>query len=340
MYDTMVNILLFIILFFLYLHITDQYKISEDLEIYEMDYSDPVHLQEVCGIRQPVLFQFSNVCPSLFENLNNITLSEKGGSKTPPLCVKDANDYWVMDNVDGIPLSLGNFKTLIATDSKSHYYTDNNEFLVEESFVKKEAEKMDNYLKPDYIFHKKYDVLMGSSGCGTPLQYHNKYRRYISVMSGKVRVKMAPWKSVKYLHPVKDYMNYEFFSKINVWSPQPTYKNDFDRVKFIEFDVHSGYVLYIPPYWWYSIQFETYDTLLLSATYDSLMSITSNSLHLLKYMIQQHNTKEKVTRTLYVDVESSPSSTGVSPIESNESTAEEHTQPPPPSQNEIHEPLE
>ena len=57
-------------------------------------------------------------------------------------------------------------------------------------------------------------------------------------------------------------------------------------------------------------------------------------------MIQQHNTKEKVTRTLSVDVESS--TIPVTETETNESTDEETTQPPPPSQdqNEIHEPLE
>ena len=48
-----------------------------------------------------------------------------------------------------------------------------------------------------------------------PAPKYHIYMVYIPYMSGKVRVKMAPWKNVKYLHPaVKDYMNYEFFSKI------------------------------------------------------------------------------------------------------------------------------
>ena len=33
-----------------------QFKKSEDLEIYEMDYSTNAHLQDVCDVRQPVLF--------------------------------------------------------------------------------------------------------------------------------------------------------------------------------------------------------------------------------------------------------------------------------------------
>jgi hypothetical protein len=233
----------------------------------------------------------------LFENLNYLSLSEKGDSKKQALCVKDVNDYWAMDNVDGIPLSLDNFKTLTATDSKSHYYTDNNEFLVEETFVKKEAEKMDNYLKPDYIFHKKYDLLMGSADCGTPLQYHNKYRRYISVMSGKVRVKMAPWKSVKHLHSVKDYMNYEFFSKINVWCPQSKYRNDFDRVKFIEFDVPRGYVLYIPPYWWYSIKFNKKSSIT-TMKYRTVMNNVSISPCFFMHFLQLYNVKRNTIETV------------------------------------------
>ena len=68
--STILNILLFIIILFLYIHITHQLKKSEDLEIYEMDYSSNTHLQEVCEIKQPVLFEYKSINPEFFENLN------------------------------------------------------------------------------------------------------------------------------------------------------------------------------------------------------------------------------------------------------------------------------
>ena len=46
--EILINILIFILLFFLYLHIHNQLKRSEDLEISEMDYYDNENLQEIC----------------------------------------------------------------------------------------------------------------------------------------------------------------------------------------------------------------------------------------------------------------------------------------------------
>ena len=45
-----INLVLFLLVLFFYIHVTAQFKKSEDLEIYEMDYSDNAHLQEVCDV--------------------------------------------------------------------------------------------------------------------------------------------------------------------------------------------------------------------------------------------------------------------------------------------------
>ena len=44
----------------MYIHIIHQYKTGEDMEIYEMDYVSNTHLQEVCNIKQPVLFYYKS----------------------------------------------------------------------------------------------------------------------------------------------------------------------------------------------------------------------------------------------------------------------------------------
>ena len=54
--SSIVNIILFVIVLVLYLHIVHQLKTSEDLEIYEMDFTTNTHLQEVCDVKQPVMF--------------------------------------------------------------------------------------------------------------------------------------------------------------------------------------------------------------------------------------------------------------------------------------------
>ena len=49
-------IFLFVIIFIFYLHLTKQFKKGEDLVIYEMDYIDNAHLQEICQDKKVVSF--------------------------------------------------------------------------------------------------------------------------------------------------------------------------------------------------------------------------------------------------------------------------------------------
>ena len=56
--DVLINIAIFIILLFLYLHVQNQLRRNEDLEISEIDYSDNENLQDVCELKQPLLFDY------------------------------------------------------------------------------------------------------------------------------------------------------------------------------------------------------------------------------------------------------------------------------------------
>jgi hypothetical protein len=115
---------------------------------------------------------------------------------------------------------------------------------------------------------------------------------------------MTPWKSRKYVHPIKDYDNYEFRSPVNCWNPQKQFLNDMDKTKFLEFDVNAGYVLYVPPYWWYSIKFTAEQTLVSGITHNSVMNIVSNIPNICLYYLQQHNINKKVAKVLNIDTPS------------------------------------
>jgi hypothetical protein len=299
MYDTILTLVLFTILFFLYVHIFDHYKTSEDLEIYEMDYTNNLALQEICSVKQPTIFELRSILPRPFKQITIENILAKH-EKAPLVQVKDVNDYWLeptLDTVDSVPLNFATFHSLVTTDSKSHYFTDSNGNFVENSYLNEEMPNIDDFIKPDFATFRSYDLLMGAKGCPMPMQYHNHYRRFLISLSGKAHVKMTPWKSRKYLHPTNDYENYEFVSKINVWKAQRKYEMDYEQTRFLEFDLLEGYVLYIPPYWWYSISFTDSNSLFLSATYDTVMSTAANSVELAKYFFQQHNIKEKLSRT-------------------------------------------
>jgi hypothetical protein len=290
-----ISFLIFLIILFLYIHIINQLKTSEDLEIYEMDYSTNSQLQEVCEVKQPVLFEFESVHPDIFENLSKEEIFSKYGSYD--VKIKDCRDYnQSTDSVDYVVLSLQSSQNLVESDSGSHYFSENNEELVNESGLSSEYKELDTYLKPSFTLQSKYDIMFGSQNTATPLRYHLNYRQFFIVKSGKIHVKMTPMKSKKYLKPIKDYDNYEFRSPMNVWNPQPEYLHEMDKLKFLEFDVHAGHVLYIPAYWWYSIKYEK-DTMIYSATYNSIMNCVAHLPQWVLYFLQQHNIYKKIAKT-------------------------------------------
>jgi hypothetical protein len=290
-----ISFLIFLIILFLYIHIINQLKTSEDLEIYEMDYSTNSQLQEVCEVKQPVLFEFQSVYPDIYENLSKEEIFSKYGSYD--VKIKDTRDYnQSTESIDYVVLSLQSSQNLVESDSGSHYFSENNEELVNESGLSSEYKEIDTYLKPSFTLQSKYDIMFGSQNTATPLRYHLNYRQFFIVKSGKIHVKMTPMKSKKYLKPIKDYDNYEFRSPINVWNPQPEYLHEMDKLKFLEFDVHAGHVLYIPAYWWYSIKYEK-DAFIYSATYNSVMNCIAHLPQWVLYFLQQHNIYKKIAKT-------------------------------------------
>ena len=55
-----IGVILFCLVLFIYLHINFHWKTGEDLEMYEVDQPSKDKLEEICDIRQPVLFDFEN----------------------------------------------------------------------------------------------------------------------------------------------------------------------------------------------------------------------------------------------------------------------------------------
>jgi len=294
--STLYTLAIFLLVLFFYIHITAQYKKSEDLEIYETDFDSNTGLQEICEVRQPFLFEYKSIQEDFFLKINLNKLSEVAGSQD--IKIKEISDYWKeTESVDYVVLPWNSSCTLMSTNSTANYFTENNHDFIEESGIISAFSKNDVFLKPSWCTYTKYDIMMGAKGVGTPLKYHTNYREFICVHSGKIMVKMTPWKSKKYVYPVHDFENYEFWSPVNVWKPQQKYLHEMDKLRFIEFDVSEGNVLYIPPYWFYSIQYIEDNTLLTGFTYQSVMNSLSNVPNWARYYLQQSNI-EKGKKTI------------------------------------------
>ena len=55
-----IGFFIFCLVLFIYLHVQFHLKTSEDLEMYEIDDPSKDKLEEICDIRQPMLFDFDN----------------------------------------------------------------------------------------------------------------------------------------------------------------------------------------------------------------------------------------------------------------------------------------
>jgi ribosomal protein L16 Arg81 hydroxylase len=65
-----------------------------------------------------------------------------------------------------------------------------------------------------------------------------------------------------------------------VWKPQDAYMGGYQKMKFLEFVVRPGNILYVPPFWHYSIQFKKDRQFVHVFNYGSLFNILSNAFNL------------------------------------------------------------
>lgn len=297
--DTITTFSIFIIVLFLYIHVMSQFKKSEELEIYEMDYTNNPNLQEVCDVRQPVLFNVRDIIPGLFSDLNSQNVAKYSSHDVR---LKDSRDYYsdVFNEqipVDSIALALHTSIHIMETDKSGCYFSEDNDDFLEETGLMKRICSIDDILRPSFTVNSSYDILFGSVNTATPLRYHTNFRQFLCVTSGKIRVKMAPWKSSKYLHPYKDYEHYEFRSLVHPLQPTKCYMSDFEKTNFIDFEVNEGTMLYVPPYWWYSIIYlDDPSTFVCKITYSTLMNCLSNLPDLAIYVLQQQNITKKINK--------------------------------------------
>jgi hypothetical protein len=323
MENPIVSLFIFVVVVLLYLHIIAQWKRSEDLEIYETDFQTHSQLQEVCSVRQPVIFVFNHTHPiySVFKSANLAKYSATN------VYVKDGQDFWNIpvspdtpSTVDPISLSYDSARRLCSSDPHSRYFSENNTEFLEESGLERTLSGLDAYLKPGFCLYSKQDLLFGAKHASTPLRYHTNTMLFVIPIAGKIAVKMTPWKSGRYLYPMKDYEYYDFRSSVNVWNTQEVYRDDVQHVQFLEFDVHPGYMLFIPPYWWYSIRFSTdTENSVCTMTYDTIMSSIANGMDWVKYYLQQTNIHTRISNapTPETTNELPPMEIGNEPVKSN-----------------------
>ena len=293
--EIFIGFFIFCLVLFIYLHIQFHLKTSQDLEMYEVEQPSKDRLEEICDLRQPVLFDFdcdkiiTSSCKSFITNNYN------------PFEIKIRNVKDEDTNLElYMPLPLHSAVKLFNEDKNSTYFSENNTDFLEETGVIKNLKYNDEFLRPYMVSNCNYDIMMGSNNSCTPFRYEINYRNYFLLTEGTAQVKLAPPQSIKYLYPNYDYENFEFKSPVDPWSPQVKYIADFDKMKCLEFTLIPGKTLYIPAYWWYSIKF-TNNTSISCFRYRTYMNNIAVIPYIGMHALQIQNIKRNVAKKVSIN---------------------------------------
>jgi len=289
--EYIVGIFIFCLILFIYLHVTFQLRTSDDLEVYELENVSKNKLEEVCDIRQPVIFDYYN--DQMTSSINTKSLE----ATYPSFEVKIRN----MDDFnDGsfLPLHL-NAALKLVTDNKNKYYSENNTDFLQDTGAIKHMKYNDEYIRPYMVSNCNYDIMFGSEGVTTPFKYELNYRNYFYVTQGSVVVKLSPPKSSRYLAEYDDYENFEFRSPIDPWNVAQHHKADFDKIKCLEVKMTPGKILFIPAYWWYSIKFGE-NTMVATFKYRTYMNNVAILPKMVMYFLQNQNIKRDVNKKAHI----------------------------------------
>ena len=279
--NTIIAIVIFFIVLFFYIHIYYHLKTSSDLEVYDLENTLNPNFDNICSLKQPVLFVndfFANI--NEFTQVNLIKYYNQFDIK-----LRNSNSNFEFPNMElykVINLESG-FKNI---KSNKFIYSENNTSFICEAGLNKLIRQNDEFLRPPFICNSSYDLMIGS-GCYTPIKYGVACKHYLIPVESDLQIKLVPPRYNCFLNIQKDYEYFQFVSSENLWTD--TFNK---KIKSITFYVKVGQSLLIPPYWSYSLHFPS-PNIVLSLSYYSLMNLVSLTPDLTMYFFQQQNIKYK-----------------------------------------------
>ena len=282
--EILINLLILSITLFLYIHIYNQIKTSNYLEVYEIENISKDKFEELCDLKQPLL-------------LNNIELlkfdipfiKNNYGSFDIKITTKDSNDMY-------LPMKFITAIDLFDKDISANYISENNKDFLEETSLIKEFSINDLFLRPIATSSIEYDLLCGSINSYTPLSYNLNCRNYYSVLTGSIEITLCPPKDYKYLYVNADYENLKFSSMVDILKPQDEYKNEFEKVKFLRVILEPNRVLQIPAYWFFSIKILESNTLISNFKYTTYMNSIATLPQFFMKFLQKNNIKQNIAK--------------------------------------------
>lgn len=264
-----ISFIIFLITLFIYIHINFHVKVTNDLEIFEVDEITKDKLEEICDIKQPLLFKY--YVEDVYDNLKYQNIVDQ--YKTFDINIRNREDYKELD-INLLPLSLSDSIELFDKDSSGVYISEFNNDFIKETTIIKNIKTNDLFLRPYLCTECNYDFILGSINSYTPLKYELNYRNFLYVIEGNAEIMLTIPNNIKYLDICKDYENFEFRSQFNPFNIEDNDK--LSKVKFLTVLLKPGDILYIPFKWPYTIKLKTNNTIVCKNSYSVLMNSLAN----------------------------------------------------------------
>ena len=196
---TFFSIIIFIITLIFYLHIFYHLKTNSNLEVFVTDYISKEKCTELCDLKQPAIFSYSNkilsnkIIDSIHnKNFNNIKLN-----------VHNTNH----DDCK-IPLSLEKTTNLMKKDKTALYTCERNSTFMEVTGLNTIINDNDNYFKPYLVSSKNYDIVFGADKAHTKVRCDVNFRNFYYCVKGNFNIKIMPPSSTDYLNKKKNMISY------------------------------------------------------------------------------------------------------------------------------------
>jgi hypothetical protein len=275
------TVLIFCLVLFVYLHIQFHMKLGNDLEMYEFETLTKSKLEEICDIRQPLLFESLSL-DKIMRMTKNTEIVEK----------YSAYEVKLKNESTEILVTLKAATNILNKEKEEKdYFSENNYSFISESGLLKNIKYYDEFLRPYMLSNSRYDILFGGEKTHTPLRYELYYRTYFLVTEDSVDIKLFPPKYSKYMNIINDHEHFDNYSLINPWKIQDEYADDYNKMKCIELTMTAKKIIYIPAYWAYTIQFNTSKSSVTKLQYGTYMNNLAILPQLFLFFLQRQNIK-------------------------------------------------
>tara|TARA_B100000902_G_scaffold400050_1_gene475207 strand:- start:1266 stop:2141 length:876 start_codon:yes stop_codon:yes gene_type:complete len=260
-----INIIIFLLTLFIYIHINFHLKTNNDLEILEVEEINKEKLEEICDYKKPLLFNYQ--IDDLHNNLDLKIIENNYGNFD--INIRKISEYDKKETTF-LPIKYNECNKLFSKDISKNYISENNQDFLEETTLIRHITSNDLFLRPYMCCEYNHDIIFGSVNSYTPIKYELNYRNYLYVIDGEIELMLTIPNNEKYLDIIKDYEIFEFRSAVNPFKDKNNPK--LEKIKFLNIILKKGDIIFIPFKWLYTYKINKKDTIVCLSKYKVLMN--------------------------------------------------------------------